>query len=91
MTGNGMIFYEYGFFPPDYDEDNDIYNYKVNKRQVGRFRVNIARNDKNETGIAVLPQYEMDCVLTFYIDESVTKNFDHLIEGIKSLKFKERK
>lgn len=60
-----MIFYEYGIFPPDYNQDDDIYNYKVKKNQVGRFKVNIAMN-KNETGIAILPQYEMDRTLTFY-------------------------
>jgi len=81
ITENGVIFYEYGIFPPDYNEDNEIYDYKVDKVHVGRFKVNIARNNRKETGIAILPQHEMDRVLTFYLDESVTKNFNNLIKG----------
>ena len=87
MTGKGMIYYEYGFFAPDYNEDCDIYHYKVDKKQIGRFQVNVARNNENETGIAIPRQNEMNRMLTFYMSESVTNNYQDLKRGIETLKF----
>lgn len=89
LTGTGAILYEYGMWAPDYSEDNDIYGYVVSNRKVGRFKLNIAKNDKNEIGIAIPPQHEMKTHMTFYMDEAVTNNFEELIEGIKLLEFKD--
>jgi hypothetical protein len=87
QTKMGVIFYEYGPFAPSYDEDDDIYNYKIEKRKVNRFKINIARNNKGETGICIPRQNEMKTSLTFYMIESVTKNFDELMSGIEEIEF----
>lgn len=87
MTGKGMISYEYGLFAPDYNEDSDVDQYKVDRIQFGRFQVNVARNNENETGIAIPRQNEMQRMLTFYLSESVTNNYQELKSGIETLKF----
>ncbi|MCC5916865.1 MAG: hypothetical protein JJU02_06000 [Cryomorphaceae bacterium] len=89
-TKEGRIHYEYGFFGPSYKIDNEIYKYGVEKRKIGRFEVNIATNNKNETGIAILPQLEMNRTMTFYMDESVTANLDALLEALEEIEFKKR-
>ncbi|WP_117879834.1 hypothetical protein [Aureibaculum luteum] len=88
QTPNGIIYYEYGYWAPSYEENNEIYNYTVEKQIINRFQINIARNDKNEVGICIPMQNEMKSSLTFYMDKSVTDNYDDLIAGIKEIKFK---
>jgi len=88
FTGKGIVSYEYGWFGPTYDEDDLIYNYKVDKEFFGRFSVNIARNNSGETGIAIPAQYEMSRNMTFYLDKSVSNNYEELLYAIENLKFK---
>ncbi|MET4084230.1 hypothetical protein ABIB40_004204 [Pedobacter sp. UYP30] len=90
LTKNGIVFYEYGFFAPGYQQDNKIDRYKVERRTIGRLRVNIAINQNKETGIAILPQYEMNRTMTFYMGMPTTANLNELLEGIKGVKFKKR-
>ncbi len=88
QTPNGIIHYEYSHWAPSYVEDDDIYNYKVEKKSINRFQINIARNDKNETGICIPMQNQMKSSLTFYLDKSVTENYNNLLKGIAEIKFK---
>ncbi|WP_055436617.1 hypothetical protein [Lacinutrix algicola] len=88
QTRKGVIHYEYGHWAPNYSEDDDIYEYKVEKKTINRFQVNIAKNKKGEIGICIPKQNEMQTSLTFYLDESVANNFDEIIEGIREIKFK---
>jgi hypothetical protein len=88
QTSKGVIHYEYGIFVPDYSEDDKIYGYKVEQRNINLFKINIARNTKGEIGICIPRQNEMEFALVFYLDKSVTNNFDEIISGIKELKFK---
>ncbi|MEP2447111.1 MAG: hypothetical protein ABJI69_07780 [Balneola sp.] len=79
ITGKGIISYEYGLFGPLYEKDDQIYEYEVEKEFFGRFTVNIATNQKNETGIAIPAQFEMSRHMTFYLGKSVSKNYDERI------------
>lgn len=88
FTGKGIISYEYGFFGPIYNEDDQIYDYKVEKNVFGRFAVNIARNNNDETGIAIPSQHEMTRHMTFYLDKSVSNNYEEIVHAIENLKFK---
>lgn len=88
QTDTGIVHYEYGHWAPNYNEDDDIYEYKVEQKTINRFKVNIARNTKGEVGICIPKQNEMKTSLTFYMDKSVAKNFEIIIEGIKEIKFK---
>ncbi len=88
QTPNGIIHYEYGNWGPDYSEDDSVYEYIVEKKLVNRFQINIARNNKNETGICIPVQNEMKRNFTFYMDNSVTDNYEALIEGVKEIEFK---
>jgi len=88
QTRKGVIQYEYGNWAPSYDEDNDIHRFMVEKKTINRFQINIARNKEGETGICIPMQNEMKSSLTFYMNKSVSNNFDKLLNGIKELKFK---
>lgn len=88
QTENGVIHYEYGHWAPNYNEDNEIYDYKVEHKTINRFRINIARNSKGEIGICIPKQNEMKASLTFYMSKSVGNNFGEIVEAIKELKFK---
>lgn len=87
QTLKGVINYEYGYFAPDYNEDDDIYNYTVEKRQINNYLVNIATDDKGETGICIPAQGNMDFQLTFYMDKSVTRNKKEILKGIEFIDF----
>lgn len=88
QTSKGVIHYEYGHWAPNYNEDNDIYGYKVEKKIINRFQINIAKNKDGETGICIPMQHEMKSSFTLYLDKSVSSNFDELLNGIKELEFK---
>ena len=89
-TKEGRIHYEYGIFGPGYEIDDEIYKYKVEKKKIGRLEINIATNESNETGIAILPQFEMNRTMTFYMDKSITANLDDLLDGLEEIRFKKR-
>lgn len=87
QTNRGVIHYEYGHWAPNYDEDDDISGYTVEKKTINRFRINIAKNEKGETGICIPMQNEMKSTFTLYLNESVSHNFNELLSGIEYLKF----
>ncbi|WP_299438273.1 hypothetical protein [uncultured Aquimarina sp.] len=88
QTNKGVIHYEYGPFTPLYDNDNEIYEYKVEKKNINRFRINIAKNKQGEIGICIPFQNEMRNSLTLYMSKSVSNNLDEIIKGIRELEFK---
>ena len=88
QTSKGVIHYEYSSFGPTYNEDNDIYDYKVEKKIINRFQINIAKNNEGEIGISIPEQNKMRSSLTLYMNKSVTNNFDEIIKGIGELEFK---
>jgi hypothetical protein len=87
-TNKGIIHYEYGSWGPDYNEDDDIYGYTVEKDIINRFKISIARNENGETGICIPTQNEMKASMTFYLDKSISNNFEDIIKGINELEFK---
>lgn len=86
-TKKGLIHYEYGRFGPDYDKLDVLDEFKKSKKKVNRFLVNIAINEKKETGIAIPVQNEMSRSFTFYASESVTSNYNDLLNSIAHLEF----
>lgn len=88
LTGKGIISYEYGWFGPIYETDSHAYEYTVEKELFGRFAVNIAKNNEGDIGIAIPTQHEMSRDMTFYLDKSVSNNYEELVFAIEHLKFK---
>jgi len=88
FTPQGSISYEYGDFAPLYLENDSLNQYQVQRHQIDRFDVFVARNQNGEVGITIPAQHEMRYHLTFDFGLAVAENLDLLLAGIKDLEFK---
>jgi hypothetical protein len=86
-TKDGLLKYEYGIFSNSFLVDS-IFVFSRDSLIVNRFKVYVAKNDKNETGIYIPQQHEMDVSFSFFMSDACTKNYEAIIKCIESIEFK---
>ena len=88
LTGNGNVDYEYTFFANDFKIDS-IFVFTRDSLQAGRFKIFWGTNEKNETGIYIPLQHEMELPFSFYMSQGCTENMADLKNAIRTMEFKE--
>lgn len=83
-----IVDYEYSDWAPNYGNKPLELGFKIKHETIGRFKVCIVVNKKNETGIYINKQNEMKYPFSFYMSQSVTKNYKDIVDAIKDLNFK---
>lgn len=86
-TDKGIISYDYGIFTNNYETDSTSV-FSSDSIQANRFIVIVGKNLKNEIGIYIPRQHEMEWSFSFYMSEACALNYDDLLLGISTMEFK---
>lgn len=84
ITRHGLIEYEYAIFANPFEVDS-LYVFQQDSMTLNRFIIFIG---KNEIGIYIPRQHEMEFPFSFFMSKACKENFEDLTVGIKNLEFK---